>query len=80
MCFGKTRRCFTDAHFHTETEINIQGTDESEILKRAEEKMIEGLENYNKNGSGWMFEKKYFIGHPFSSVQTIGRVIIYPTS
>ena len=48
---------FTISHFHSDTHVNLEGSDEREIFDKAIDKMLEQLENYNKNGSNWVFNK-----------------------
>ena len=50
-------KIFTDSHFSTKNEVVTESTDLSEIYDVANERLIELLENFQKNGSGWIFEK-----------------------
>ena len=48
---------FTVSHFHSDTNENLEASDEKEIFDKAIDKMLEQLENFNKNGSNWVFNK-----------------------
>ena len=47
---------FTISHFHSDTHVNLEGSDEREIFDKAIDKMLEQLENY-KIGKLWVFNK-----------------------
>ena len=50
-------KIFTDSHFSTKNEIITESTDLSEIYNIANERLTELLENFQKNGSGWIFDR-----------------------
>ena len=50
-------KIFTDSHFSTKNEVITESTDLSEIYEIAIERLTELLENFQKNGSGWIFDK-----------------------
>ena len=47
----------TNSHFSTKNDVVTEATDLIENLDTARERLIELLENFQKNGSGWIFEK-----------------------
>ena len=50
-------KIFTDSHFSTKNEVVTESTDLSEIYNIANERLTELLENFQRNGSGWIFDK-----------------------
>ena len=50
-------KIFTDSHFSTKNEVITESTDLSEIYNIANERLTELLENFQRNGSGWIFDK-----------------------
>ena len=47
---------YTDAYFYSNTEINFQGTDVSDLYKTMMNKMLESLATYQQRGSNWVFD------------------------
>ena len=47
----------SSSHFSTKNEVVTEATDLIEMLEIAGERLTELLENFQKNGSGWIFEK-----------------------
>ena len=55
---GKTSLSIQDkAYFNSETHINLESSDVKEILSRVIRSIIEKIEVYQKNGSGWYFRE-----------------------
>ena len=50
---------YTQYHTFIETQENFEGTDEQEMYDKAIDKMIVEVENYNNNGSNWIFNQVY---------------------
>lgn len=44
-------------YHHSQTEINIESTDEKNLFDEAKEEMLNNLEKYNKNGSNWIYNE-----------------------
>ena len=45
------------AYFHSNTYINFKSTDEKELLSKFIREIIENINTYQKNGSGWYFKE-----------------------
>ena len=43
-------------YFHSETFINIESTNEKEVIPKMMKEVLEGIRNYQINGSGWYFK------------------------
>ena len=55
---GEKRLSFQDkAFFHSDTYINLESTDVKEILAKAIRSIIEKIEIYQLNGSGWYYKE-----------------------
>ena len=55
---GKSNLSIQDkAYFNSETHINLESSDVKEILTRVIRSIIEKIEVYQKNGSGWYFRE-----------------------
>ena len=55
---GKSSLSIQDkAYFNSETHINLESTDVKEILTKVIRSIIEKIEIYQKNGSGWYFRE-----------------------
>ena len=55
---GKSSLSIQDkAYFNSETHINLESSDDKEILTRVIRSIIEKIEVYQKNGSGWYFRE-----------------------
>ena len=46
-----------DSVFHSEIEINLEGTDEEKLFEKMVGRIGEVLANFQRNGSNWIFEK-----------------------
>ena len=59
---GKTSLSIQDkAYFNSETHINLESSDVKEILTRVIRSIIEKIEVYQKNGSGWYFREIIYL-------------------
>ena len=45
------------SYFSSETHINFESTDSEELVQKCNEKILEDVEEYNTNGSGWYFKE-----------------------
>ena len=45
------------AYFYSETHTNLENTDVKDILSQMLKEIMEKLDNYQRNGSGWYFKK-----------------------
>ena len=44
-----------DADFHSESEINLEGTDENELFDEMIARIAENIANFQRRGSNWQF-------------------------
>ena len=45
------------SYFSSETHINFESTDSEELVQKCNEKILEDVEEYSTNGSGWYFKE-----------------------